>query len=62
MEGGDPVSGVKWTTVLVAVGLLGKAIYDASQGDYNGMVADIIGFLGTVGLAPIPAVHNFLHP
>ena len=49
-------AGTKWATIFVAVGLFGKAIYDASIGDYNGMMADIIGAFGTLGLSPLPSV------
>ena len=47
-----------WKAVTVAAGLLGKAVYDASVGDYNGAVADIIGALGTLGLTPIPMLRK----
>ena len=49
-------AGNKWATVFVAVGLFGKAIYDASVGDFNGMMADIVGAFGTLGLSPLPSV------
>lgn len=39
-----------YKTYLAALGLFGKALYDASQGDYATAINELLGALAAVGL------------